>query len=124
MMTMTVPIMGPTVEPELLDCGVVAGQINQDLPCRNYDPDLWFADSPSELGKAKTLCVACPIRTECLAGALARQEPWGVWGGEILERGAIVAFKRTRGRPRKSVDNTIVAGPVMQEPAQNRKEVA
>ena len=54
------------------------------------DADLWFAEAPAELERAKALCARCPIRTECLAGALRRAEPWGVWGGEILERGAII----------------------------------
>lgn len=71
------------------------------LPCRVGDPDLWFADSPTELEKAKTLCAACPIRARCLAAALDRQEPWGVWGGEIFDHGVVVARKRPRGRPRK-----------------------
>jgi len=72
------------------------------LPCRNYDPDLWFSDSPAELELAKSLCDGCPLRIECLAGAVERQEPWGVWGGEIFERGVVVARKRPRGRPRKA----------------------
>jgi len=42
------------------------------------------------------------VRAACLAGALHRGEPWGVWGGELLLRGAIVPTKRARGRPRKS----------------------
>lgn len=71
------------------------------LPCRNYDPDLWFSESPAELDLAKSLCGDCPLRLECLAGAVERQEPWGVWGGEIFERGGVVARKRPRGRPRK-----------------------
>jgi WhiB family redox-sensing transcriptional regulator len=37
----------------------------------------------------------------CLAEALERAEPWGVWGGEILDRGSVVNRKRPRGRPRK-----------------------
>ena len=65
------------------------------------DPDLWFADSPSELERAKALCADCPIRRVCLAEALERAEPWGVWGGEILDRGSVVNRKRPRGRPRK-----------------------
>lgn len=73
-----------------------------DLPCRTYDPDLWFADSPADLEVAKSLCVDCPLRVECLAGALERREPWGVWGGEIFEHGAVVPRKRPRGRPRKA----------------------
>lgn len=72
-----------------------------ELPCRKFDPDLWFADAPAELELAKSLCGDCPLRVECLAGALEREEPWGVWGGEIFERGAVVARKRPRGRPRK-----------------------
>jgi len=71
------------------------------LPCRNFDPDLWFAEAPAELELAKSLCGDCPVRVECLASALERQEPWGVWGGEIFERGAVVPRKRPRGRPRK-----------------------
>ncbi|MCW0212704.1 MAG: WhiB family transcriptional regulator [Pseudonocardia sp.] len=73
-----------------------------DLPCRSGDADLWFAESPAELERAKGLCSACPIRNECLAGALRREEPWGVWGGEIFERGAVVPRKRPRGRPSKA----------------------
>ena len=72
-----------------------------DLPCRTFDPDLWFADSPAELELAKSLCAECPVRAECLAGAIERAEPWGGWGGEIFERGAVVTRKRHRGRPRK-----------------------
>ena len=71
------------------------------LPCHVGDPDLWFADSPADLERAKALCADCPIRRPCLAAALDRAEPWGVWGGEILDRGSIVSCKRPRGRPRK-----------------------
>lgn len=76
-------------------------ELGAELPCRKFDPDLWFADVPTELELAKSLCGDCPLRVECLAGALEREEPWGVWGGEIFERGAVVARKRPRGRPRK-----------------------
>ncbi|PZM97209.1 MAG: transcription factor WhiB [Actinobacteria bacterium] len=71
------------------------------LPCREFDADLWFSDSPAELELAKALCGECPLRAECLAGAVQRAEPWGVWGGEIFERGVVVPRKRPRGRPRK-----------------------
>ena len=71
------------------------------LPCRVEDPELWFAEAPAQLEEAKALCVACPLRVTCLAGALDRGEPWGVWGGEIFDRGVVIARKRPRGRPRK-----------------------
>ena len=51
---------------------------------------------------AKALCQDCRIRAACLEGALERREPWGVWGGELLLRGAVVPRKRPRGRPRKA----------------------
>ncbi len=71
------------------------------LPCRVADPELWFAESPAQLEQAKQLCHGCPLRTTCLAGALDRAEPWGVWGGEIFDHGVVIARKRPRGRPRK-----------------------
>jgi len=71
------------------------------IPCLEGDPDLWFAESPQALETAKLSCRRCPVRQACLAQALARAEPWGVWGGEILEDGKIIPYKRARGRPRK-----------------------
>jgi WhiB family transcriptional regulator, redox-sensing transcriptional regulator len=71
-----------------------------ELPCRD-DPELFFAESPEDVEFAKSLCGSCPVRMVCLAGAIARAEPWGVWGGELFMRGEIVPRKRPRGRPRK-----------------------
>jgi WhiB family redox-sensing transcriptional regulator len=77
--------------------------VRRALPCRVEDPDLWFADDPARLELAKRLCADCPVRTACLDGALDRAEPWGVWGGQIFDGGAVIARKRPRGRPRKVV---------------------
>lgn len=71
------------------------------IPCRAHDAELWFAELPADVELAKSLCGDCPVRTACLAGALERREPWGVWGGQLLVQGAVVARKRPRGRPRK-----------------------
>jgi WhiB family redox-sensing transcriptional regulator len=84
-------------------------QCPDDVPCRVEDPDLWFAEVPSELEQAKSLCANCPARLACLAGALERREPWGVWGGEIFERGVVIARKRPRGRPRKDEQTEVAA---------------
>lgn len=73
----------------------------EQLPCRVNDPELFFAETPTDVELAKALCVDCPVRAECLAGALERREPWGVWGGQLLLQGAVIPRKRPRGRPRK-----------------------
>ena len=70
-------------------------------PCRSYDPELWFAETADQVALAQALCGGCALRAACLAGAVERREPWGVWGGELFERGQVVARKRRPGRPRK-----------------------
>lgn len=72
-----------------------------ELPCLAADPEVFFAESPGDMEFAKQLCRGCPMQAECLAGALERREPWGVWGGEIFQAGEVIARKRPRGRPRK-----------------------
>lgn len=73
----------------------------ETLPCRTHDPEVFFAESPSDVEYAKGLCRTCPLQAACLAGAIERQEPWGVWGGEIFQAGVVIPRKRPRGRPRK-----------------------
>jgi WhiB family transcriptional regulator, redox-sensing transcriptional regulator len=72
------------------------------VPCRVHDAELWFAESTADVELAKSLCQECPLRQGCLAGALEREEPWGVWGGEVFVAGVVVPRKRGRGRPRKN----------------------
>lgn len=76
-----------------------AVELTRPVPCRDGDPRLWFAEDPADLELAKAHCRTCPLRAACLAGAIERREPCGVWGGEIFDRGRILAVKRRRGRP-------------------------
>ena len=93
---------GGTTEASLGGLHDAAGRVDQErLPCRVFDPELWFADTPADVEHAKQLCLDCPVRELCLAGAVERGEPWGVWGGQLFERGAVIPRKRPRGRPRK-----------------------
>ena len=62
---------------------------------------LFFSDIPLDTARAKAICSKCNLAEDCLAGAIDRAEPWGVWGGELIENGRIVANKRPRGRPPK-----------------------
>jgi WhiB family redox-sensing transcriptional regulator len=48
--------------------------------CRNTDPERLFVRGAAQR-QAKSICGACPVRTECLAEALDRRVEFGVWGG-------------------------------------------
>ena len=60
---------------------------------------MFFSDEPHDVARAKAICARCMVREPCLGAAIAREEPWGVWGGEIFVDGHVVAVKRRRGRP-------------------------
>ena len=48
--------------------------------CRRSDPDALFVQGAAQ-NRAKTICVGCSVRTECLADALDNNIEFGVWGG-------------------------------------------
>jgi WhiB family redox-sensing transcriptional regulator len=52
--------------------------------CRNVAPDALFVQGAAQ-NRAKTLCLGCPVRTECLADSLDNRVEFGVWGG-LTER--------------------------------------
>ncbi len=60
---------------------------------------LFFSDDNVDIARAKAICARCSLHASCLRDALERSEPWGVWGGELIEEGQIVADRRPRGRP-------------------------
>ena len=62
---------------------------------------LFFSEDLYDIARAKAICAKCPVSALCLDTALTRQEPWGVWGGQLLLNGRIVTNKRPCGRPPK-----------------------
>lgn len=76
---------------------------------------LFFSDHVADIARAKAMCALCPLQAGCLAAAIEREEPWGVWGGELLSGGRIVRDKRPCGRPPKQPRPEVVydeMGPV------------
>ena len=69
---------------------------------------LFFSEDLSEIARAKAICGLCPAADECLNAAVSRREPWGVWGGELLMNGKILAARKRRGRPPKVARPEIV----------------
>ena len=100
---MTISVLEAAEKIRLGDLHAAADQVDEEsLPCRVNDPELFFAELPADVEHAKTLCTDCPVQALCLAGALERREPWGVWGGQLFLQGAVIPRKRPRGRPRKN----------------------
>lgn len=62
---------------------------------------LFFADDETTIARAKAICRKCGLASNCLRSALESEEPYGVWGGELVIEGKVVARKRGRGRPPK-----------------------
>ena len=75
-----------------------------EAKCRDGEGSLttmFFSEELQDIAHAKTICSECPVMLTCLEGAIARREPWGVWGGQMFLNGKILASKRRRGRPPK-----------------------
>lgn len=49
--------------------------------CADRDTAIFFPENEEGEQRAREICAGCPVRTTCLAQALARQEPYGIWGG-------------------------------------------
>ena len=73
---------------------------------------LFFSDDEFDIARAKAICAKCGLAPTCLSGALDRAEAYGVWGGQLLIDGEIVAVKRGRGRPPKTPRPALVVDEV------------
>jgi WhiB family redox-sensing transcriptional regulator len=49
--------------------------------CAQTDPESFFPGKGEPTGPARLVCLACPVRSECLAYAVRRNERDGIWGG-------------------------------------------
>lgn len=114
---MTMAVWGDAVAPSGADA-IVADDLRvaEDRPfhprtdafirqhARCSDPrgsytTLFFSEDPIDIARAKAICARCDVRTLCLQQALEHAEPIGVWGGEFVLDGRVVATRPRRGRP-------------------------
>lgn len=49
--------------------------------CRDSSPALFFLEKGEVIGDAVGICLACPVRAECLSYALNTSQMVGIWGG-------------------------------------------
>lgn len=95
-----------TIEPDITETAgeLIGAPSNWWTSARCNDSNgtlshLFFSEDLHDIARAKAICAKCPVAAQCLGEALERSEPWGVWGGQLLLNGRIVANKRPRGRP-------------------------
>lgn len=69
----------------------------EEASCKKIGPKIFFADnensneSKKNVKLAKSICVKCNVRPECLNYALNEQIPFGIWGGfSSRERNALI----------------------------------
>ena len=86
--------------------------------------NLFFSDQLDDIARAKAFCRGCAVRAECLGAALDRREPWGVWGGELLANGKVLAQKRKRGRPPKVAPPTLLSPVIRVQDVLAQKQTA
>ena len=94
----------PAVVPQLGRRTATDAHIDRHARCADQRASLthlFFSDDLLELARARAICSMCEVREACLARALQRREPYGIWGGEMIIDGRAVADKRGRGRPPK-----------------------
>jgi hypothetical protein len=59
-------------------------EMPEELPgarCRTVDPEAWFPEMGANPAPIKAICLRCTERLRCLAGAVRREEHFGIWGG-------------------------------------------
>jgi WhiB family transcriptional regulator, redox-sensing transcriptional regulator len=75
--------------------------------CQSADPDLFFPISGAgparvQVERAKAVCAACPVRSDCLRYALGAGPLQGVWGGLTEEERRLMRQREAKARMRAS----------------------
>ncbi|MFC8454336.1 WhiB family transcriptional regulator [Kitasatospora sp. NPDC057223] len=88
--TITPHLTGRPAALTIADLRTAPDQGLSGAACTAAEPDLFFPEPGDTFAerRAKTICSACPVRTACLASAIDRAEPVGIFGGlNEVERG-------------------------------------
>jgi WhiB family redox-sensing transcriptional regulator len=72
----------------------VTGSWRDYALCAQTDPDAFFPEQGGSSKCAKSICMQCPVRRECLEYALDTAERFGVWGGYSERERRVIARSR------------------------------
>lgn len=65
--------------------------------CRKYPTRMWFGGDHRETARAKAICAACVVQSECLEFAIGRPDLLGIWAATTPHERA--ALRRAAGVP-------------------------
>ncbi len=87
------------IEDERYDDG--RPQWMDDAACRGVGPADFFVDrgGAGDTAAANAWCAVCPVRIDCLLGALVRHERDGCWGGTTEKDRRVMLRAWSRGLP-------------------------
>jgi len=57
----------------------------EEANCKGADADLFFPERGASTRKAKAICRACSVQSECLEYAIRTNQDSGIWGGTTEE---------------------------------------
>lgn len=70
-----------------------------DASCRGMDPSIFYPEDPmvwAEAEQVRSLCAACPVRTECIDFSVtSRYQEEGWWGLPPADRKALRGLYRS-----------------------------
>lgn len=69
-----------------------------DAACDGVDPGVFFPERGEPTEPARDICMACPVRLDCLEYALAERETMGIWGGKSERERRAIRRQRREGR--------------------------
>lgn len=94
-----VPSAVTAMDVEALEAVDTTGQWYLQGACRGLDAAIFYPDPDAvdDVTRALAVCAGCGVRETCLAHALGRREPTGIWGGTTERERRRVLRRRRSG---------------------------
>ncbi len=86
------------VDVDALEAVDTTGQWHLRGACRGLEASIFYPDpdAAEDVARALAVCAGCEVREACLAHALGRREPTGIWGGTTeRERRRVLRRRRS-----------------------------
>ena len=81
-----------------------------DAACRGMGPEIFYPGLGESVNPAMRICVACPVRPECLAFGVVHSAQVGIWGGASARTRRSVATMAKGPRTKQALENAKRSG--------------